>query len=178
MAKISGGMFKSRMLKPQSKGPEVKILQKMVNQSTKQKLKVDGMFGPKTEAAVKEFQKKNKLKADGLVGPKTMGAISKGGTKGEGESKPSPEQLKKLNTLKTQAAEARKTMRKLEKVLDGCDKTVSLGEKTGSSSGSDTKKVAALVQKSQQDMAQITNMLSSVLKAMHDTQKSIINNLR
>jgi peptidoglycan hydrolase-like protein with peptidoglycan-binding domain len=31
----------------------------------------DGVFGPKTEAAVKAYQKKHKLAADGIIGPKT-----------------------------------------------------------------------------------------------------------
>ena len=39
------------------------------------KLKVDGIFGPKTEAAVKEYQKSNDLVADGIVGPKTWNML-------------------------------------------------------------------------------------------------------
>lgn len=34
-------------------------------------LKVDGNFGPKTDKAVKEYQKQSKLVVDGIVGPKT-----------------------------------------------------------------------------------------------------------
>jgi peptidoglycan hydrolase-like amidase len=41
------------------------------------KLKVDGIFGPKTQAAVKAYQGKNKLVKDGIVGPKTWGALLK-----------------------------------------------------------------------------------------------------
>lgn len=36
---------------------------------------VDGIFGPKTEAAVKEWQKSHGLVADGIIGPKTWGTI-------------------------------------------------------------------------------------------------------
>lgn len=36
---------------------------------------VDGIFGSKTEAAVKAFQRDNGLKADGIVGPKTWAAL-------------------------------------------------------------------------------------------------------
>jgi putative chitinase len=42
-------------------------------------------FGPKTEEAVKAFQKKNGLTADGIVGPKTWEMIM-----GEGAPKPQP----------------------------------------------------------------------------------------
>lgn len=37
--------------------------------------KADGIFGSKTEAAVKYFQRKNNLAADGIAGSKTLAAI-------------------------------------------------------------------------------------------------------
>lgn len=54
------------ILRSGSKGPEVRKIQ--------EKLGVDltGNFGPKTEAAVKAWQKKNGLKEDGIVGPNTL----------------------------------------------------------------------------------------------------------
>lgn len=36
---------------------------------------IDGVYGPKTKAAVVLFQKKNGLSADGIVGPKTAAAL-------------------------------------------------------------------------------------------------------
>ncbi|MDD5155727.1 MAG: peptidoglycan-binding domain-containing protein [Candidatus Omnitrophica bacterium] len=39
--------------------------------------KIDGKIGPRTKAAIAEFQKANGLKADGKVGPKTWAALSR-----------------------------------------------------------------------------------------------------
>ena len=54
-----------------SRGNQVKILQEKLNDSMGCSLDVDGIFGKKTEAKVKAFQKKHKLTADGIVGKNT-----------------------------------------------------------------------------------------------------------
>ncbi len=58
-----------QILKKGSKGDDVKKLQTLL------KINVDGDFGPKTEAAVKQFQKEHNLTQDGIVGPKTWEAL-------------------------------------------------------------------------------------------------------
>lgn len=58
-----------------SSGDDVKTLQKMLNNNG-YSLDVDGNFGPKTQAAVKEYQKKNNLAVDGIVGKNTWGALN------------------------------------------------------------------------------------------------------
>lgn len=60
-------------IKYKDKGTKVKALQDALNKLgyASPKLKIDGSFGKKTLAAVKNFQKKNKLTVDGSVGPKT-----------------------------------------------------------------------------------------------------------
>lgn len=40
-------------------------------------IEADGIFGPKTEAAVREFQRENDLQVDGIVGPETGGALNR-----------------------------------------------------------------------------------------------------
>ena len=57
------------ILKLGSKGEDVKVLQSFL------KLPVDGIFGPKTETAVKEWQSNYGIKPDGIVGPKTQAAM-------------------------------------------------------------------------------------------------------
>jgi hypothetical protein len=39
--------------------------------------KIDGLLGPKTQAAIKQFQQANSLPADGIAGPKTQAALAK-----------------------------------------------------------------------------------------------------
>ena len=54
------------ILKLGSRGNEVKVLQEKLN------LKADGIFGPLTEEAVKDFQRSNGLEVDGIVGANTL----------------------------------------------------------------------------------------------------------
>lgn len=61
-------------LKQGSKGSEVKELQTLLNNNGA-KLSVDGVFGPKTLAAVKSYQKSNGLSVDGIVGNNTWGSL-------------------------------------------------------------------------------------------------------
>jgi hypothetical protein len=64
---------KPRVLKlsrPLMEGSDVRKLQESL-QRAGITVAVDGVFGPGTDKAVKEFQQKKGLKADGIVGPKT-----------------------------------------------------------------------------------------------------------
>ena len=57
------------------KGDEVKRLQRKLRAEHFNPGKIDGDFGPATEAAVINFQKSRKLLADGIVGPRTAYAL-------------------------------------------------------------------------------------------------------
>ena len=73
-----------RVLKTGLKGRDVKRLQselKRVFSSYAGSLQADGAFGPKTAAAVKEFQRRSNLSPDGVVGPKTRAALRKRGVR-------------------------------------------------------------------------------------------------
>ena len=59
------------VLKQKSRGEAVKELQRFLNANLNLGLIVDGIFGPKTLAVIKQWQKDNGLVVDGLVGPKT-----------------------------------------------------------------------------------------------------------
>ncbi len=52
-----------------SEGRQVKLLQSALG------IKVDGVFGPETEAAVRSFQAHSDLTVDGIVGPQTSAAL-------------------------------------------------------------------------------------------------------
>jgi hypothetical protein len=68
----AGGDKIVETLRKGSKGPAVSALQEMLNKLGYNSGAVDGVFGSKTEAAVKNFQKDNRLTADGLAGERTM----------------------------------------------------------------------------------------------------------
>ena len=58
------------VLKLGSRGNEVKVLQEKLN------LKADGIFGPLTEEAVKDFQRSNGLEVDGIAGDGTLSKLN------------------------------------------------------------------------------------------------------
>lgn len=70
-----------RLLRTNTKGDDVKTLQRGLNKTfpSYSELVVDGHFGAKTSAVVREFQKRSKLTADGIVGAKTRAELAKYG---------------------------------------------------------------------------------------------------
>lgn len=60
-----------------SKGPLVLALQTKLTSLGFGVGTIDGAYGPKTEAAVRAYQKSRGLSADGVVGPKTTDALRK-----------------------------------------------------------------------------------------------------
>ena len=67
-----------------SKGDHVREIQTRLNQNGAG-LSVDGVFGPRTDAAVRAFQSRRRLTVDGIVGPNTWAALS-----GSGGGNPPP----------------------------------------------------------------------------------------
>ena len=57
------------------KGKQVKRLQEALNARGYNCGAADGIYGPKTEKAAKEFQKKNRLTQDGLFGEKSLAKL-------------------------------------------------------------------------------------------------------
>lgn len=62
-------------LKRGDSGSQVIRLQKCLNKIIKSGLNVDGLFGPATEKAVRNFQQKHGLAIDGIAGPTTRAKI-------------------------------------------------------------------------------------------------------
>lgn len=60
-----------------SRGEAVKALQDTLNKLGYNAGELDGIFGSKTESAVKAFQRDKKLAQDGIVGPLTRAALDK-----------------------------------------------------------------------------------------------------
>ncbi|WP_422444067.1 spore cortex-lytic enzyme [Thermoanaerobacterium sp. DL9XJH110] len=64
-----------RTLRQGSRGRDVAQLQQKLNTLGFWAGKVDGIFGPKTKAAVKRFQRARGIRVDGIVGPQTFRAL-------------------------------------------------------------------------------------------------------
>lgn len=67
-------------IKKRSRGPYVAYCQNLLNArlSGQAPLWVDGIFGPKTDARVRQYQTRKRLVVDGIVGPATWAALEAG----------------------------------------------------------------------------------------------------
>ena len=72
---FTAGDATAEVLKQGSSGTLVKTVQTKLKNWGYYTGSVDGIYGPKTVAAVKYFQRKNGLTADGIVGAKTAAAM-------------------------------------------------------------------------------------------------------
>ncbi len=66
---------KLKLRNPYMRGNDVLIVQKTLKQYGYDPGQIDGVYGRKTQRAVKRFQKDHGLKADGIVGKKTRNAL-------------------------------------------------------------------------------------------------------
>ncbi|MFA5087959.1 MAG: peptidoglycan-binding domain-containing protein [Candidatus Omnitrophota bacterium] len=65
-ANVAGGSGGAAFVKP-----EIQQIQQALKQAGAYQGKIDGVSGPKTKRAIKDFQSQNGLNPDGKVGPKT-----------------------------------------------------------------------------------------------------------
>ena len=64
------------LLKNGAQGNEVRLLQEQLNSTINTNLAVDGIFGSKTQAAVRQFQQQYDLAVDGIAGSRTCGKLN------------------------------------------------------------------------------------------------------
>ncbi len=84
---VSGATAAAGTLRKGSRGEEVTRLQNALKALGLYTIRVDGIYGKGTVAAVTAYQRKAGLKADGIAGPKTLGSLySSGGTAGGGNT--------------------------------------------------------------------------------------------
>ena len=87
----------------------------------------DGLFGTKTEGAVKEFQKNNNLKVDGIVGPRTWTELFKTSERNTGLDKTQSvlEELKASHQYRNVSVSWRLDKKGI--LIDGSDKLETFG---------------------------------------------------
>jgi len=95
------------ILKPGDSGDDVKRLQEDLKKAGYDPGKIDGVYGPDTERAVKKLQEDNGLKVDGKAGPDTKAKLEEvlageggGGKDGDDEARPAaPGKIDKVKSL-------------------------------------------------------------------------------
>lgn len=87
------------LLKTGARGTEVQQLQQFLQSQGLNVGNIDGIFGPKTAAALRQFQQQQGIRVDAIVGPETRGAIQKVLQGGQPETGISTEQVPTLPEL-------------------------------------------------------------------------------
>jgi hypothetical protein len=85
---LSCGAISGTTLRRGASGADVERLQRLLARAPTYHRPVDGIFGSRTEAAVKAYQSTRGLVVDGIVGPQTWGALeaeAPSGTEVDGE---------------------------------------------------------------------------------------------
>ncbi|WP_088188700.1 spore cortex-lytic enzyme [Desulfosporosinus sp. FKA] len=77
LAGIAHGALGERLLGRGSSGSDVQEMQRRLVQLGYVVGPIDGKFGPKTEAAIRNFQKDRGIKVDGLAGTKTISELKR-----------------------------------------------------------------------------------------------------
>lgn len=81
MSTLSSPRFKNlqanRLYQKGSYGHSVHLLQQALYDLGHSFSSADGIFGPKTERSVEEFQKKHRLTVDGIIGKQTIGCLDR-----------------------------------------------------------------------------------------------------
>jgi peptidoglycan hydrolase-like protein with peptidoglycan-binding domain len=78
--KIALRSSETSFLQPGDRGTEVRNLQQSLKQAGLYQGRIDGVFSPATETAVRQFQQDNKLTVDGLAGPRTLAILQRVGS--------------------------------------------------------------------------------------------------
>ena len=89
---------------PGTRGEAVRRLQRALRRTPNLGLSVEGVFGPATEAAVKDFQASAGLAVDGIVGPATWSALPDGGPMPTLQEGSSGEVVRRLQAVLTNGA--------------------------------------------------------------------------
>ena len=75
-------------------GDTVQEMQQLLNRvGMKPALQIDGMFGPRTDAALRKFQTENNIKVDGIFGPQSLQALQN--SLGQDDSNNTPKEKQK-----------------------------------------------------------------------------------
>ena len=162
----------SAVLKKGASGATVKAAQRALAKRLKLDIEPDGKFGPTTEEHVRAFQKKHKLKVDGILGPKTMAALmpaSATGGAGAGSG-----QTKSVKKLRSDLAKLRKLKGRHNKELA----RIQAGIAKAGDDAELVQMLILQLQQALQRQSQIVQTLSNLLKVQHDSAMSAIRNIR
>ena len=138
--------YKPTTLQHGMRGDAVKEIQEALIKLGYLKGPADGVFGNKTENAVRKFQKKNKLDVDGLVGGKTKELILKLASSVSGDPSPTDEPSPSDGSLfggdysKIKSGSSKARIRALQNAL------IKLGYLSGSADGKYGKKTKNAVE--------------------------------